>query len=52
MVIYWRWFVDYLSREGKVIREAKATFGAAALVIAAAAIWTSWKVSSSFFDRN
>ncbi len=52
MVIYWRWFIDYLSREGKVIKEAKATFGAAALVIAVAAVWASWKVSSSFFEER
>jgi len=49
---WWRWFVGYFTREGKVIREAKATFGAAALVIAVAAIWTSWKASSSFFEER
>src|ERR1700722_4108986 len=52
IVIYWRWFTDYLSREGKVIREAKATFGAAVLVLGAGAGWVRWKAARSFYEER
>jgi hypothetical protein len=52
IVIYWRWFTDYLSREGKVIREAKAIFGAAALVLTAGAAWVTWKAAGSLYEER
>jgi hypothetical protein len=48
----WRWFVGYFAREGKVILQAKATFGAAALALIAASIFATWKASSSFFEER
>jgi hypothetical protein len=39
LVQYYRLARNYLTREGKVIREAKGTFGLAALAIVAATIW-------------
>jgi hypothetical protein len=52
IILYWRWFTGYLSREGKVIREAKGIFGAAALVLIAVSAWLTWRAASSFFEER
>jgi len=52
LVQYYRLARNYLAREGKVIRQAKGTFGIASLTLVAAAIWVTWKASSSFFEER
>jgi len=52
LVQYYRLARNYLAREGKVIRQAKGTFGLAALALVAAAAWMTWKASSSFFEER
>jgi hypothetical protein len=52
LIQYWRWFVGYFAREGKVIKEAKVTFGTAAFVLVAVSVLATWKGSSSFFEER
>jgi len=52
LVQYYRLARNYLTREGKVIREAKGTFGLAALAIVAATIWLTWRAAGSFFEER
>src|SRR5579872_592531 len=52
LVKYYRLARNYVAREGKVIREAKSTFGVAALALVAATIWLTWKAASSFFEER
>jgi hypothetical protein len=49
---WWRWLVGYFAREGKVIKEAKAIFGAGALVLITASVWLTWRAASSFFEER
>src|SRR5579863_3641084 len=52
LVKYYRLARNYVAREGKVIREAKSTFGVAALALVAATGWLTWKAASSFFEER
>lgn len=51
--IQWiHWGADYLAREGKVIWQAKATFGVAASVLIALSVWLTWKAAGALFEER
>ena len=52
LIQWWRWFIGYFAREGKVIKEAKVTFGAAALVLIAASAWLTWKAAGALYEER
>jgi hypothetical protein len=43
---------NYLAREGKVIKEAKITFGVAALALMAASTWATWRIAGALYEER
>jgi hypothetical protein len=52
-IIQWvRWVAGYFAREGKVLWQAKVTFGATALALVTASVWATWKASGTFYEER